>query len=148
MRLARIVVNGVERSYLAEDQAAAIQWIENSGMRPSLGDEFIGIFNENQDERVATHKSGGSLKEYGPSQGKEMIHSLVEAAKEVRREELILTNQDAQMLEDMGVETPAKVPGDMKCARCGVPFRDDIWFLILPDGRTVCEGICTPGLVK
>jgi hypothetical protein len=73
---------------------------------------------------------------------------VVEAAKEVRREELVLTNQDAALLESMGIEAPAKVLGDMKCARCGVPFRDDIWFLILPDGRTVCEGSCTPGLVK
>jgi hypothetical protein len=73
---------------------------------------------------------------------------VVEAAKEFRREELILTNQDAQILEDMGVEAPAKVPGNMRCARCGVPFRDDIWFLILRDGRTVCEGVCTAELVK
>jgi hypothetical protein len=148
VRLARIIVNGVQRSYLAENQVAAIQWIENSGMIPSLGDEFIGIFDENQDERVATHKSGDSLKEYGPSQNKEMIHSLVEATKEFRREELVLTNQDAQLLESMGVEAPAKVPGDFRCAHCGVSFRDDIWFLILRDGRTVCEGDCTPGLVK
>lgn len=91
------------------------------------------------------NKSGG---EYGPSEGAARLHGLVEAAKEVRREELILTNQDAQMLEDMGVKAPARVPGEMTCARCGVPFRDDIWFLILRDGRTVCEGECMPGLVK
>lgn len=109
-----------------------------------MGDEFIGIFDEN----VATHKSEGSLKEYGPSQNKEMIHGLAESAKEFRREELILTNQDAQMLEDMGIEAPAKVPGDMKCARCGISFRDAIWFLILPSGETVCETNCSPGLVK
>lgn len=86
-------------------------------------------------------------KEYGPSKGAEMIHGLAEATKEVSREELVLTNQDAALLEAMGVEAPAKVPGDMKCARCGVPFRADIWFLILRDGTTVCEGGCTPGLV-
>jgi hypothetical protein len=73
---------------------------------------------------------------------------VVELAKEVRRDELILTNQDAQLLESMGVKAPRKVPGDMKCARCSVSFRDDIWFLILRDGTTVCEGGCTPGLVK
>jgi hypothetical protein len=86
--------------------------------------------------------------EYGPSQGAEMIRGLVEAAKEMQLSELALTNQDAALLESMGVETPAKVPGGMKCARCGVPFRDGIYFLILRDGRTVCEGGCTPGLVK
>jgi hypothetical protein len=94
---------------------------------------------------MKTNKSGG---EYGPSEGAAKLHGLAEAAKEVRREELILTNQDAALLESMGVEAPAKVTGDMKCARCGVPFRDDIWFLILPNGRTVCERGCTPGLVK
>ena len=87
-------------------------------------------------------------REYGPSQGQEMMRGLVEAAEEMRRNELVLTNQDAALLESMGVEAPAKVPGDMKCARCGVPFRDDIWFLILRDGRTVCEGGCTPELAK
>jgi hypothetical protein len=87
-------------------------------------------------------------KEYGPSEGAGMIHGLLEAAKELRREELVLTNQDAQMLETMGIEAPAKVPGGMKCTRCGVPFRDGIYFLILRDGRTVCEGGCTPGLAK
>ncbi len=87
-------------------------------------------------------------REYGPSQGAEMMRGLVEAAEEMRRNELVLTNQDAALLESMGVESPAKVPGGMKCARCGVPFRDDIWFLNLRDGRTVCEGGCTSGLVK
>jgi hypothetical protein len=87
-------------------------------------------------------------REYGPSQGQEMMRGLVEAAEEMRRNELVLTNQDAALLESMGVEAPQRVPGEMKCARCGVPFRDDIWFLILRDGRTVCEGGCTPGLMK
>jgi hypothetical protein len=87
-------------------------------------------------------------REYGPSQGAEMMRGLVEAAKEMQLSELALTNQDAALLESMGVETPAKVPGGMKCARCGVPFRDGIYFLILRDGRTVCEGSCTPGLVR
>jgi len=87
-------------------------------------------------------------REYGPSQGAEMIRGLVEAAKEMRLSELALTNQDAALLESMGVEAPAKAPGDFKCARCGVPFRDGIYFLILRDGRTVCEGGCTPGLVR
>jgi hypothetical protein len=73
---------------------------------------------------------------------------LAEAAKEFRHEELVLTNQDAALLESMGVEAPAKVPGDMKCARCGISFREDIWFLILRDGSTVCEGVCSPELVK
>jgi hypothetical protein len=51
MRLARIVIKGVELQHLAEEQTAAIRWIENSGMRPSrLGDEFIGIFNEDRDD--------------------------------------------------------------------------------------------------
>jgi len=59
-----------------------------------------------------------------------------------------LTHQDAALLESMGVEAPAKVPGDFRCARCRVPFRDGIYFLILRDGRTVCEGGCMPGLVK
>jgi hypothetical protein len=52
--------------------------------------------------------------------------------------EPILTHQDAQLLERMGIEAPAKVPGDMKCAQCHVPFRAGIDFLILPDGRMVC----------
>jgi hypothetical protein len=82
-------------------------------------------------------------KEYGPSEGAEMMRGLVEAAEEMRRNELALTNRDAQMLETMGIEAPAKVPGDFRCARCGVPFRDDIWFLILPSGETVCEEPCT-----
>lgn len=50
MRRARIIVNGVERSRLCATQTDAIRWIENSGMRPSLGDEFIGIFNEDRDD--------------------------------------------------------------------------------------------------
>ena len=66
----------------------------------------------------------------------------------MRRNELALTNQRAALLESMGVEAPVKVPGNMKCARCGVPFRDGIYFLILRDGRTVCERGCTPGLVR
>ncbi len=81
---------------------------------------------------------------YGPAQDAEMLHGLVMAAEEMRRNELALTNRDAQMFEMMGIEAPAKVPGNMKCARCGVPFRDDIWFLILPSGETVCEEPCTP----
>jgi hypothetical protein len=87
-------------------------------------------------------------KEYGPSQGAETMRGLVEAAEEMRRNELVLTNQDAALLESMGVEAPPKVPGELKCARCGVPFRDGIYFLILRDGRTVCETPCTPGLVR
>ena len=87
-------------------------------------------------------------REYGPSEGAKMIHGLAEAAKEFSREELVLTNQDAALLEDCGIEAPARVPGNMRCARCGVAFRDDIWFLILEDGTTVCEGGCTPGLEK
>jgi hypothetical protein len=50
VRRARIIVNGVERSRLCATQTDAIRWIENSGMRPSLGDEFIGIFNEDRDD--------------------------------------------------------------------------------------------------
>jgi hypothetical protein len=38
----------------------------------------------------------------------------------------------------MGVAAPEKMPGDFKCARCRVPFRAGIDFLILPDGKTVC----------
>ena len=78
----------------------------------------------------------------------ECLGELGEAAKEIQLSELALTNQDAALLESMGVEAPAKVPGDFKCARCGVPFRDGIYFLILRDGRTVCEGGCTSGLVR
>jgi hypothetical protein len=87
-------------------------------------------------------------REYGPSQGAEMMRSLVEAAEEMRRDELVLTNQDATLLEEMGIAAPAKVPGDFRCARCGVPFHDDIWFLILRDGRTVCENRCTRVIVR
>jgi hypothetical protein len=73
---------------------------------------------------------------------------VVEAANEFRREELVLTNQDVALLETMGIEAPARVPGDFRCARCGVPFRDDIWFLILRDGSTVCETPCGPQLAR
>ena len=82
-------------------------------------------------------------REYGPSQGAEMMRGLVEAAEEMRLSALALTNQDGALLEEMGIEAPAKVLGDMKCARCRVPFRNDIYFLILRDGRTVCEELCT-----
>ncbi len=87
-------------------------------------------------------------KEYGPSQGAEMMRGLVEAAEEMRLSELALTNQDAALLESMGVEAPAKVPGDFRCARCGVQFRDGVWFLILRDGTTVCKTDCTPRLAR
>jgi hypothetical protein len=77
-----------------------------------------------------------------------MLRGLVDAAKEIRRNELVLTNQDAAMLESMGVEAPAKVPGELKCGRRGVLFRDGISFLILRDGTTVCETGCAPELVR
>lgn len=37
----------------------------------------------------------------------------------------------------------------IKClGRVRLPFRDGIYSLILRDGRTVCEGACTSGLVR
>jgi hypothetical protein len=59
-----------------------------------------------------------------------------------------LTHQDAALLESMGVEAPAKVPGDMKCAYCKVPFRDGIDFYILRDGNIVCDESCALGLTR
>jgi len=45
-----------------------------------------------------------------------------------------LTHQDAALLSSMGVAAPEKMPGDLRCARCGLAFRAEIDFLILPDG--------------
>ncbi len=50
-----------------------------------------------------------------------------------------LTHQDAALLASMGVAVPGKMPGDLRCAQCHVPFRAGIHFLILSDGRMVCE---------
>jgi len=50
-----------------------------------------------------------------------------------------LTHQDAALLASMGVAVPEKMPGDLRCAQCHVPFRAGIHFLILSDGRMVCE---------
>jgi len=50
-----------------------------------------------------------------------------------------LTHQDAALLASMGVAIPEKMPGDLRCAQCHVLFRAGIDFLILPDGRMVCE---------
>jgi len=86
-------------------------------------------------------------KEYGPSQGAEMMRGLVEAAEEMRRNELVLTNQDAQMLEEMGVEAPPKF-ADFKCSICGAPMREGIYYLITPDGSIRCETACGPELVR
>ena len=55
-----------------------------------------------------------------------------------------LTYQDAHLLEQMGIAGPERVPGDFKCAHCGVAFRTGIDFLILPDGKMVCGTDCTP----
>ena len=55
-----------------------------------------------------------------------------------------LTHRDAALLASMGVVVPDTVPGDFKCAQCDVLFRTGIDFLILPDGRMVCETDCTP----
>jgi hypothetical protein len=87
-------------------------------------------------------------REYGPSEGAEMLRGLVEAAKEMRRNELVLTNRDAQMLDEMGVEAPKKC-ADFKCDFCKVPCRSDIAFYILRDGRICCEQCAMmPGLVN
>ena len=59
-----------------------------------------------------------------------------------------LTHADAQMLESMRVEVPARVPGDMKCAYCKVPFREGIDFYILRDGNIVCDESCALGLTR
>lgn len=53
-----------------------------------------------------------------------------------------LTHRDYELLSSMGIEVPNRVPGGMKCARCGVVFREDVNFLILRDGSTVCETGC------
>ncbi len=50
-----------------------------------------------------------------------------------------LTHKDAALLGSMGIVVPEKMPGDLTCARCHVPFRVGIDFLILSDGRMVCE---------
>jgi len=54
-----------------------------------------------------------------------------------------LTHQDAALLASMGVAVPEIMLGDLRCAQCRVAFRTGIEFLILPDGRMVCEP-CTP----
>ncbi len=50
----------------------------------------------------------------------------------------VLTHHDAALLESMGIEAPAKVPGDQRCGRCDVVFRAGIDFWIEPDGETIC----------
>jgi hypothetical protein len=57
-----------------------------------------------------------------------------------------LTHQDAALLESMGVAVPEKMSGDLKCAHCGVPLRNNIYFLILRDGTTVCEQPCAKAM--
>lgn len=54
------------------------------------------------------------------------------------------THRDFELLESMGIESPAKVPGETKCALCGVVFREGVDFLILPGGSTVCATDCDP----
>jgi|HubBroStandDraft_6_1064221.scaffolds.fasta_scaffold181161_2 hypothetical protein len=56
--------------------------------------------------------------------------------------EPMLTHRDAALLESIGIEAPAKAPGDLKCGQCGVAFRTGIDFLILPDGNMVCGTDC------
>ncbi|SRR5229473_1393524 len=58
--------------------------------------------------------------------------------------ELPLTNVDCQFLDAVGIETPATIHGDFKCALCGAVFREDVYFLILPDGRAICEDHAGP----
>jgi hypothetical protein len=54
----------------------------------------------------------------------------------------VLTHKDGALLESMGIDTPVKVSGDLRCAQCQVVFRTGIDFLILPDGKTVCGVDC------
>ena len=54
----------------------------------------------------------------------------------------VLTHQDAALLESMGIDTPAKVPGDLRCSQCGIVFRTGFDFLILPNGKMVCGVGC------
>jgi hypothetical protein len=55
-----------------------------------------------------------------------------------------LTHQDGALLEAMGIAGNAKVPGDLKCAKCGVELRSGIDWFIMPDGSTVCGADCMP----
>jgi hypothetical protein len=53
-----------------------------------------------------------------------------------------LTHQDAALLESMAIAGPEKMPGDLRCANCGVAFRAGIDFFILPSGEMICETNC------
>lgn len=81
-------------------------------------------------------------KEYGPSQGQEMMRGLVEAAEEMRLSELTLTHADAQLLEEMGVETPARMDEYFRCTVCGTVMREGIDFFIMPNGDFRCSERC------
>ena len=58
-----------------------------------------------------------------------------------------LTPTDAQLLEDMGIEVPAKF-ADFKCKVCGAPMREGICYLIMPDGSIRCETPCSRELAR
>ena len=80
-------------------------------------------------------------KEFGPSQGSSMLHGLAEAARQVQIEEqneLPLTPQDAQLLENMGISGPARMDEHFRCVVCGSVMRENIEFLILPTGDIRC----------
>jgi hypothetical protein len=57
------------------------------------------------------------------------------------------TNADAQMLEEMGIEGPAKF-ADFKCSVCGAPMREGIYYLIMPNGSIRCETACGPEVAR
>jgi hypothetical protein len=54
------------------------------------------------------------------------------------------TNRDAHLLEQMGIVGPERMPGDLRCANCEVPFHSEIDFFILPSGKMVCGANCMP----
>jgi hypothetical protein len=77
-----------------------------------------------------------------------MMRGLVEAAQEMRRNELVLTNQDAQMLEDCGIEGPQRMDEYFRCVSCGCVMRENVTFLIMPNGDIHCDGPCGPEVMR
>jgi hypothetical protein len=81
-------------------------------------------------------------REYGPSQAQEMMRGLVEAAEEMRRNDLVLTHSDAQLLEEIGISTPARMDEYFRCTVCGTVMREGIDFFIMPNGDLRCSEEC------
>jgi len=54
------------------------------------------------------------------------------------------TPADMQLLEDAGIETPARLDEYFRCCICGSVMRYGVEFLIMPNGSVRCAQDCSP----